>query len=522
MVKHVKNPRFWLGAIVLVWLSLIFTTPTSQPAIAQPKVTELNPPFKFVEADRQPLVAVRPPGSTVIMTETFGVGFNPVTAVTGTVPLWRKVVNPTDTAGYYWGRVGSGAFVNTAWSAVAQATPGLPLLTPGSDPYPDGQDTWLLYGPIDLSKYFYATLDFEYYLDATSNDELMWGVTTDGSTVVGYNSLGGNGGAGWKSGTLQFDRALWGNSTAYIVFGFKSGANPSGLGPFIRNVSLRGESIYFVYAPLVVKDYPPTPTPTPTATPIPSLYSYTFDQANTSDLAAWGGAYYSGGSPKYGQCIPGQCSMHYTSAHGNPANSLRLYTTGVYHMMASSPNNITPDNFDLYMDISPWVIYPRSAGCPFGCPDNDIGDWYGIIFNASNDTFGANPSQFAYNKTYYRLYFYNVDSVKPINIQLDRCDGGSSSGTNTCNKLGASSLPANFIGNASGFDTVHIQRQASGPIQVWLNDTLLISVSDTTYTGSGHGKFGAFIFSWTLNAQQEPPTGYEMQIDFDNIKVYQR
>jgi len=126
MVKHVKNPRFWLGTIVLVWLSLILTTPNSQPAIAQPKITELNPPFKFVEADRQPLVAVRPPGSTVIMTETFGAGFNPVTAVTGTVPLWRKVVNPTDTAGYYWGRVGSGAFVNTAWSAVAQATAGLP------------------------------------------------------------------------------------------------------------------------------------------------------------------------------------------------------------------------------------------------------------------------------------------------------------------------------------------------------------------------------------------------------------
>jgi hypothetical protein len=212
--------------------------------------------------------------------------------------------------------------------------------------------------------------------------------------------------------------------------------------------------------------------------------------------------------------------MHYTSPHGNPGTSLRLYTNDLYSFIASSPNDIAPDNFDLYVDISPWVIYPRWAGCAPWCPDNDLGDWYGIIFNASGDTFGANPSQFAYNKTYYRVYFYNIDAVKPITLKLERCDGASNPTKNSCHDLGSHSLTnADFIGNASGFDTVHIQRLASGFIQVSLNGTVLISANDATYTGASHGKFGVFIFSWTLNDTQSPPIGYEMQIDFDNVKL---
>jgi hypothetical protein len=283
-----------------------------------------------------------------------------------------------------------------------------------------------------------------------------------------------------------------------------------------------------VYAPLVSNNYPVTPTPTPTftptptQTPIPALYGYTFD-GGTADLNQWGGAYYSAGSPKYGQCIPGQCSIHYTTPHGNPSNSLRLYTNGLYSFIASSPNSLAPDNFDLYVDISPWVNYPRDASCVlYGCPDGDLGDWYGIIFNASGDTFGTNPSQFAYNQTYYRVYFYNIDAVRPIKIKLERCDGSTISTNNSCHNLGTSSLPDSFIGNANGFDTVRIQRLASGSIQVSLNGSLLISANDATYTGSAHGKYGVFIFSWTRNATQDPPIGYEMQVDFDNVKLYSR
>jgi hypothetical protein len=520
-----KNVKFWFTALIGLWALIIFATLGQQTAAAQSRVNDLKPPFNFVQASEpdRPLIALRPPGATVIMAETFGAGFNPVTQVTGTLPLWRHIASPADTGGYLWDRVGAGSpvtFANSAWSAGTNLPLHNPLIA-GVDEYPAGQDTWLLYGPIDLSRYTYATLSFEYYLDATADDQLIWGVTADGIDVIGHTSLGGNGGAQWITGTYQFDRALWGDNAVYIAFAFQSGSTPNGLGAFIRNVQLNAEPIRVILLPVTVNDYPPTPTPTPTATPVPPLFGYTFDSGN-ADLAEWGGAYYNTGTTRYGQCLPGQCTIHYTTPHGNPADSLRLYTNGLYSFIASSPNDIAPDNFDLYVDISPWVIYPRNANCPFGCPDNDLGDWYGVIFNASADTFGANPSQFAYNKTYYRLYFYNVDSVKPVRLKLERCDGSSNASSNTCRSLGSSSLPGNFIGNASGFDTVRIERQASGLIRVSLNGTVLITATDATYTGSGHGKFGTFIFSWTANDTQSPPIGYEMQVDFDNIIVYQR
>jgi hypothetical protein len=271
----------------------------------------------------------------------------------------------------------------------------------------------------------------------------------------------------------------------------------------------------------------PTPTPTNTPTPTPTPYGDTFDDSGQS-LARWGGAFYgtdSNDGAKYGQCVPGQCTIHTTYPHGNPGNSLRLYTNGLYKFKASSriDNDILPNDYDLYVDISPWVIYPRDASCIlYGCPSNDLGDWYGIIFNASNDTFGTNMSQFAYNGKYYRVYFYNVDSVKPIAIKLERCDGSSNPANNSCHNLGTSSMPPNFIGNAGGFDTVHIVRLASGTIQVWVDGSLRITANDNNYTGPSYGKYGVFIFSWTQNATQNPPVGYEMQVDFDNIKVYGR
>ncbi len=518
-----KNIKFWFAALIGLWALIIFATLGQQTAIAQSRVNDLKPPFNFVQASEpeQPLIGLRPPGATVILTETFGPGFNPATQVTGTLPLWRRVVSPADTAGYHWYRVGDSPpvpFANSAWSAGINL-PGKPPLSPGVSPYPAGQDTWLLYGPVDLHEYSYATLSFEYYLDATASDQMIWGVTTDGVNVIGHNSLGGNGGAQWISATYQFDQALWGSDAVYIAFGFQSGSTPNGLGAFIRNVRFNAEPIYFVYLPVVSNNFPPTPTPTPTATPIPG---YTFDNG-TVDLNDWGGAYYHTGGTKYGQCLPGQCTIHYTTPHGNPGTSLRLYTNGLYSFIASSPNDIAPNDFDLYVDLSPWVIYPRDASCVlFGCPDNDLGDWYGIIFNASDDTFGVNPSQFAYNKTYYRVYFYNIDAVRPIRMVLDRCDGSGDPTKNNCTLLGSKSLPVSFIGNAAGFDTVHIERLASGSIQVALNGSVLISANDDTYTGSSHGKFGVFIFSWTRNDTQSPPIGYEMQIDFDNIKLIGR
>lgn len=532
MLSFIKNIKFWFSILIGVWALIVAATFGQQRALADP-VIELQPPFEFVQTQSpdRPLIGLPRPGSAILMAETFGADFSPIASLEGSTPRWRTVVNTTDTAGYYWDRVDRVystppvTFTNSAWSAALNVAGQPLLLKPGIDNYPAGQDTWLIYGPIDLSRYQYATLTFQYYLDADANDTLLWGAFRDASRVYGASVAGAHNGE-WITGTLTLDWSSYGDNAVYLAFAFQSRSS-SGLGAFIRNVRLNAEPFYYVYAPLVAHNYPLTPTPTSTPTPtptptlIPPLYGYTFEDG-TTDLSRWGGAYYNTGPTKYGQCIPGQCSIHYTSPHGNPSNSLRLYTNGLYSLIASSPNDIAPDSFDLYVDISPWVIYPRNASCPYGCPDNDLGDWYGIIFNASSDTFGANPSQFAYNKTYYRVYFYNIDSVKPIKIKLERCDGSSISTNNSCHNLGTSSLPGSFIGNAAGFDTVHIRRLAGGSIQVSLNGSVLISANDSTYTGSAHGEYGVFIFSWTQNDTANPPTGYEMQIDFDNVKMYSR
>ena len=508
-----------------LWIIVAFACATlalialaGQAVTARPASHELKPPFNFVQQPpaSRPEVSSVPPGSTVLMTETFGAAFTATTSLTGTTPLWRVTVNADDVAGYYWGRVGvSGAvtFTNSAWSAARLFT-ATQVLTPGVSTYPAGQDTWLIYGPFDLSRHAYAHLSFEAYLDSKADDTLVWAMSPDGQNFYGNSQSGPLG--EWITNTYSF-RANPSYQAVYLAFAFNSHTNPQGKGAFIRNVRLTGEPVKYTYLSLVANNYA-----APTPTPIPPLFGYTFDPGNTTDLAHWGGAYYSSGTTKYGQCIPGQCTIHYTTPTGKPANSLRLFTNGLYSFIASSPNDLTPDDYDLYVDMSPWQIYPRDASCVlYGCPSDDLGDWYGIIFNANSDTFGANPSQFAYNQTYYRLYFYNVDSLKPIAIKLERCDGSSNASKNNCHGLGTSSLPSSFIGNASGFDTVHIQRLASGTIQVWLGGYLLITANDATYTGSAFGKYGVFIFSWTQNATQNPPTGYEMQVDFDNILVYE-
>ena len=508
-----RNPKTLWTVLVLLIGSLVLIALAGQVVSAQSVNSDLKLPFRFAERVTALDALTPPPGSTVLMTETFGASFAPTTTLTGTIPQWRISVNPGDTAGYYWNRVSAGAFSNSAWSATQPIT-SAPMLTPGASTYPAGQDAWLIYGPINLSKYSYAHVSFEYYLGSRAGDTLLWGYSTDGQTFYGNNQSGPLG--TWITDTFSF-RANATSQSVYLAFAFKSQTNPQGLGAFVRNVRLTGEPIKYNYLPLVMNNYA-----APTPTPIPPLYGYTFNPGNTTDLADWGGAFYSSGDTKYGQCIPGQCAVNNvgnTTARGNPANSLRLFTNGLYSFVASSPNDVAPDDYDLYVDMSPWVIYPKDACSPYGCPANDLGDWYGVIFNASNSTFGTTPGDFKYLTQYYRLYFYNLDSVKPVAIRLDRCAGASDF---TCTKLAENSLPSDFIGNASGFDTVHIRRLASGSIQVWLNGASVITAYDNSYTTSnGHGKYGVLIFSWTRNATQDPPIGYQMQVDFDNIKLYQ-
>ena len=150
--------KLWI-VFVLLGCGLALIALAGQVVSAQPVNRDLKPPFRFAERPAALEARTLPPGSTVLMTETFGASFAPITSTTGTTPQWRIIVNPDDTAGYYWDKVGATApitFSNSAWSAARLFT-ATQVLTPGVSTYPAGQDAWLIYGPIDLSKFVYRS-----------------------------------------------------------------------------------------------------------------------------------------------------------------------------------------------------------------------------------------------------------------------------------------------------------------------------------------------------------------------------
>jgi hypothetical protein len=493
-----NSTKLWM-VFALLGCGLLLIVLAGQVVSAQSLAYELKPPFKFAERTAAPELQVLPPGSTVIMTETFGATFTATTSLQGTTPAWRVTVNPDDTAGYYWNKVGAGTpitFSNSAWSAARLFT-ATQVLTPGVSTYPAGQDSWLIYGPIDLSKFAYAHVSFEYYLDAQAADTLLWGYSLDGQNFYNYGP--GDPASQWITRTFSFPTKS--TQPVYVAFAFNSAASPSGKGAFVRNVRLTGEPLKFSYVPIALRDYTP-----PTPTPIPPLYGYYFDEtdpyASTSDLGRWGGQFYdtrpgSFGSYAYGQDV--------RLNHGNPKNSLTLYTTAAYIVNASSPNNTAPTDFDLYVDMSPWRLYKDNR--------------YGIVFNASTNTFGTTPAQFNGNGQFYLLYVATGEaSSAPRGIRLDVCGGGG------CSRLSGNSqndgyiaLPPSFVGNASAFDTIHLQRLGN-QITVWANNVLMFSLTDGTYVSNS--KWGLFILPYT-NDSTYPPIGTQMQVDFDNIRLYE-
>lgn len=480
----------------------------SQVVSAQPVNRDLKPPFRYAERTSALEAQTQPPGSTVLMTETFGVSFAPVTTLSGSTPQWRIIVNPGDTAGYYWdsvdklGAVVPITFSHSAWSATRLFT-ATQVLTPGVNTYPAGQDTWLIYGPIDLSKFVYSHLSFEYYLDSRAGDTLVWGYSTDGQTFYGNSQSGPLG--TWITDTFAF-RTNPTFQSVYLAFAFDSQASPQGKGAFVRNVRLTGEPLKYSRLPIVMNNYaPPTPTPVP-----PLFGPYTFD-VNSTDLDHWGGTYNGVGSGSGGTYGYGQFART-NPTHGNPGKSLTLYNGAYWVMTASSPNtDQLPNDFELSVDMSPWVIYPRAACAP-SCDGSNLGNMYGVIFNASSDTFGSHPGQFNFNGQFYMAFFYNIDATKPIGVKLRRCNNGS------CTTLKTNqNLPAGLVnGNAAYWDNVVIRRVGAN-IDISVNGTSLINFTDGTYL---NGRYGVFIFPSDGNYTAYPvDLNYAMQVDFDNIQV---
>ena len=477
-----KSRNRIIGPWGLIIIALAALALTAQVGSAQP-IRDPEPPFQFILQPQTyaPGVTYMPVASQVIMTETFSASFAPTTTLSGNTPLWRVSVNPDDSAGYYWDRVSTGAYANSAWHAT-KPIDNAPVLNPGTSQYPSGQDTWLLYGPVNLSNYQYIQLAFQYSMGTAPGDSLMWGISTDGQIFYGDQQSGST--SGWLpiTHTLKLDNPI-DYSAAYIAFAFKSGNTPSGLGAFVDNIQVAGEPYKLVYLPSVLRNYPPTPTP------IPPLYGYTFDPGN-NDINTWGGTFTLPTTGYGGPCQYGQFAR---TNHGNPVNSLAIWNNCKYAYTASSPNVNASANFEMIVDVSPWRLY-----------GNDL---YGVFFNANGDN-------------YYRLSLAsNTGDPLITAILLERCGGGSCTPL-TSGYAGLQPLPAGLVvGQPTYWDQIRVLRVGNN-IKVFLNNMQVIDLNDGTFVGPG--KFGVHIFPLDGNITTNPPEGAQMEIDFDNIRIYQR
>ncbi len=185
---------------------------------------------------------------------------------------WYVFDNASGYGEYYWGqrncRPHTGSYSGWAVGGGADGS----SLSCGSN-YPNQAESWMIYGPFDLSSASDAELLFWYWNFSESGyDYLFWGASIDGNYFYGTSTSGDSG--GWQN--VNFDLTnvyslgnLTGQPQVWIAFVFKSDETITyAEGAYVDDIVLRK-----------VTGEPPTPTPTPTSTPdgTPSSLPDAFD-----------------------------------------------------------------------------------------------------------------------------------------------------------------------------------------------------------------------------------------------------
>lgn len=225
-------------------------------------------------------------GWNSVFTETFESG------ISGS--YWEVIDQDGTTNGEY--KWGIETYTNTtpggtfsAWAVGDGFNGG--QLDPAIDGYPANTDSWLVYGPIDMTDAIDGALLLDYWLESEAGDAFGVAVSTDGTNYSGL--LDTSGGSGnWSSVMYNLD-GYTGESSVYLAFTFQSDgtANAGNLkGAFLDQVVIMVDYPLNFYLPFVAKGatptVPPTSTPTPTATPTatspaPTSYVDTFDNNNS-------------------------------------------------------------------------------------------------------------------------------------------------------------------------------------------------------------------------------------------------
>ena len=213
------------------------------------------------------------PGSMAGWTTIMAEGFE------GSFPgSWSVFDNAAGYGEYYWGkrncRPHSGSY--SGWS-VGNGADGSSLSCGAS--YPDNAETWMVYGPFDLSSASDAELLFWYWNYSESYyDGLFWGASINGNNFYG-NGVSGDSG-GWKQ--VNFDLTnvytlgnLTGQPQVWVAFVFASDYSLTySEGAYVDDIVLRK---------LTGQPATSTPTNTPGSS---SSYPTAFDWRNQGGVTS--------------------------------------------------------------------------------------------------------------------------------------------------------------------------------------------------------------------------------------------
>lgn len=174
--------------------------------------------------------------STILLQEDFD----------GTFPSgnWRVLDhNGSKNGEYYWDDDDFKPFNGKSSAWVANG--GGNGLDPEYYNYPDNLQTWMIYGPFDLSDASNANFTFNYWNVSEINyDHLGWYASPDGNNFYGMRVSGNS--QGWKPVTLNLATVpvvgnLLGDSSVWIAFRFSSDGNTTDRGAFIDQVRVQKE-----------------------------------------------------------------------------------------------------------------------------------------------------------------------------------------------------------------------------------------------------------------------------------------
>lgn len=390
-----------------------------------------------------------PEGWQDLLNETFETGIGPEWIVTDT--------STTDGGEYMWGVETYPGPTSAVWAVGGGADGG--SLDPTTDQYPDNVDSWLIYGPLDLSRVFQADLYFDWWLDSASGDWFRWCALTDPSDLD--NACDGPGIAGpigtWISGTLSLDDYALTTTPLYIAFNFTSnGDGQGGKGVFVDNVVVRGDYGYHVYLPLIRRD----PTPTPVG------YMDTFSGPTTWEVVAHTGD-------------DGPPGTDWFDVR-NESGYLKMWVNDRWEHIVASPRVVSTDSpFEIQANV---YFYQRSWS-----------SGYAFVFGSSDQQF---------NGRYYRiLAVYTQDGQ--MNLQIKRMYGRD---TTEAVILDWVDIPLSVLDGRT-WNRWRIVRDGSHII-IFINDKEMYDVTDDAITGKGY--FGMFLSTWEFKP-------VEIWVDYFNV-----